>query len=149
MAGAKIHFDDFVVSFHCHARSRHAWLSLFSLDRKAMRVSLPLASVLLLGACSATSFVELTTGVHKSDQVEIRAATHALTNSPITSWQLYPDTTKPTEVIFYTKDGKIYSAEKIGGKWHITDITKAIVVLNTTDLTNRWSQRLTGAKIPA
>ena len=29
---AKFTFDDFIISFRCHARSRQAWLSLFSLD---------------------------------------------------------------------------------------------------------------------
>jgi hypothetical protein len=58
--------------------------------------------------------VELFTGVHASDQAEIREAARAVTNSPIIDWRLWPDTTKPTEVHFCTKDGKIYSAKKIG-----------------------------------
>lgn len=71
--------------------------------------------------------MELGAGVNASDQAEIRTAARAITNSPITDWQLWPDVKKPTQIIFYTKDGTIYSAKKLGGKWHITDITNAIV----------------------
>jgi hypothetical protein len=95
-----------------------------------------------LSACSSVDSTEFWTGVRASDQAAIRTAARGFTNSPITNWQLWPDRTKPTEVIFYSEDGKIYRAKKVGGKWQIKDITNAIVVLNTNDLTNRSIQPL-------
>ena len=92
-----------------------------------MRLILILGVSAWLSACSSVESRELYTGVRASDQAAIRAAARAVTNSPITNWQLWPDRTKPIEVIFYTEEGKIYSAKKIDGKWHITDITNAIV----------------------
>jgi hypothetical protein len=112
-----------------------------------MRLILMLGVSSGLSACTRVESVELYTGVRASDQAAIRAAARAYTNSPITNWQLWPDRTKPTEVIFYTKDGKIYSAKKVGGKWQIKDITNAIVVLNPKDLTKRCSEPPTGEKI--
>ena len=100
-----------------------------------MRLLLFFASVTLLSACGSINTTEPLTGVQSSDQEEIRAAARAITNSPITDWELWPNATNPTQIIFYTKDGKIYSAKKIGEKWYITDITKTIAVLGTNDLT--------------
>jgi hypothetical protein len=92
-----------------------------------MRILSLLASLTLFSACGSVDSVELFTGVTASDQAGIRAAARAITNSPIVGWRLWPDTAKPTEVIFWTKEDKIYSAKQMGGKWHISDITNAIV----------------------
>ena len=88
-----------------------------------MRVPLLGTALTLLTSCASIDTAELWTGVHAADQAAIRFAARALTNSPIRDWALYPDDSKPTEVRFTTADGRIYSAKKIRGKWHIEDVT--------------------------
>ena len=104
-----------------------------------MRVLPLLASVTLLSACGGISTTVPSTGVNASDQENIRVAARVITNSPITDWQLWPNRTKPTQIIFYTEDGRIYSAKKTGGKWRIVDITKTVAVLSTNGLSGRWT----------
>lgn len=111
-----------------------------------MRVLPLLAGVTLLSACGSISTTEPSTGVRASDREEIRAAARAITDSPITDWQLWPNSTRPTQIIFYTEDGKIYSARKTGGKWRIVDITKAVGAQHQR-LPRRWTQPKTVGSI--
>src|SRR4051812_3377918 len=107
-----------------------------------MRASLLGTALALLASCGSIDTAQLWTGVHAADQAQIRSAARALTNSPIRDWHL-DDNAKPTRIIFYTKDGKMYYAKKMRGKWHIEYLRpEAIVGLITSDLTRRCSQPL-------
>jgi hypothetical protein len=106
-----------------------------------MRFFLLITGMALLTSCGSIDATWLWTGIRASDQAEIRTAARSITNSPIVSWQI-DDRQHPREIFFSTKDGKVYAAERIGGKWQIH---VPIFVVLKYDLTNRSSQPLHGA----
>ena len=93
-----------------------------------------LVAALSLGACLDLESRWRWNGISVEDEAGIRAALHKITSSPIVALQPRdPDVPNslgmgaPNEIVFYTKDDKIYSAKKVHGKWLIKDITNAIV----------------------
>ena len=111
---------------------------------RVQSVWVPVIAALSLSAC--VGLVGLDTqwrfsGLNSQDQTDIRAALRKITNSPIVELQPHnPDV--PNEIYFYTEDQRMYRAQKIRGKWHVIDITDAIVALAADDLTRRCSQPL-------
>lgn len=66
-------------------------------------------------------------GISVEDEAAIYAALRKITSSPIVDLQPREEGDSPNKIMFGTADDKIYDAEKVHGKWNITDITNAIV----------------------
>jgi hypothetical protein len=102
-------------------------------------------AALSLNACASRDTQWRFSGLSGQDRADITAALRKITPSPIV--QLQPPLNPPNPdfgdtIYFYTEDKRMYRAQRIRGKWHIIDVTNAIVAIVTDDLTRRSSQPL-------
>ena len=90
-------------------------------------VFVALFTALSLNACVSLESKWRWNGISVEDEAAIRAALRKTTSSPIVELQPRREGGPANKIMFYTADDKIYDAEKVRGKWRITDITDAIV----------------------
>ena len=107
------------------------------------RLLVALLAALSLNACATLDTQWRFSGLSAQDRADVTAALRKITLSPIV--ELQPPLNPPNPdfrntIYFYTEDKRMYRAQKIGGKWHIIDVTDAIVAIVTDDLTKRWSE---------
>ena len=93
----------------------------------ARPVFVALLAVLSLNACVSLESKWRWNGISVEDEAAICAALRKITSSPIVELQPRREDDPPNKIMFYTADDKIYDAEKVRGKWRITDITDTIV----------------------